>query len=100
MRILGIETSCDETAAAVVVDGRVIESSVVSTQIALHAPFGGVVPEIAGRAHVERIVPVIREALRQAGLRADGAGVDAIAIHIRSCGSILGRSVAAMSTAL
>ena len=82
MRILGIETSCDETAAAVVVDGRRIESSVVSTQIALHAPFGGVVPEIAGRAHVERIVPVIREALRHAGLGPDGVGVDAVACTV------------------
>ena len=82
MRILGIETSCDETAAAVVVDGRRIESSVISTQIALHAPFGGVVPEIAGRAHVERIVPVIREALRHAGLGPDGVGVDAVACTV------------------
>ncbi len=82
MRVLGIETSCDETAAAIVVDGRRIESSVVSTQIALHAPFGGVVPEIAGRAHVERIVPVIREALRLAGLGPDGAGIDAVACTV------------------
>ncbi len=82
MRILGIETSCDETAAAIVVDGRRIESSVVSTQIALHAPFGGVVPEIAGRAHVERIVPVIRESLRLAGLGPDGAGIDAVACTV------------------
>ncbi len=82
MRILAIETSCDETAAAVVVDGRVIESSVVSTQIALHAPFGGVVPEIAGRAHVERILPVVREALAQAGLERTGAGVDAVACTV------------------
>ena len=82
MRVLGIETSCDETAAAIVVDGRRIESSVVSTQIALHAPFGGVVPEIAGRAHVERIVPVIRESLRLAGLGPDGAGIDAVACTV------------------
>ena len=82
MRILGIETSCDETAAAVVVDGHLIESSVVSTQIALHAPFGGVVPEIAGRAHVERIIPVVREALEQAGLDPSGVGVDAVACTV------------------
>ena len=82
MRILGIETSCDETAAAVVVDGHRIESSVVSTQIALHAPFGGVVPEIAGRAHVERIVPVVREALGQAGLAHTGEGIDAVACTV------------------
>jgi N6-L-threonylcarbamoyladenine synthase len=82
VRILGIETSCDETAAAVVVDGRVIEASVVSTQIALHAPFGGVVPEIAGRAHVERIVPVVHETLDQAGLNRSGVGIDAVACTI------------------
>ena len=82
MRILAIETSCDETAAAVVVDGRVIESSVVSTQIALHAPFGGVVPEIAGRAHVERILPVVREALTNAGLDRAGVGIDAVACTV------------------
>ncbi len=82
MRILGLETSCDETAAAIVVDGSVIESSIVSTQIALHAPFGGVVPEIAGRAHVERIIPVVREALTQAGLDHSGRGVDAVACTV------------------
>jgi N6-L-threonylcarbamoyladenine synthase len=82
VRILGLETSCDETAAAVVVDGRTIESSVVSTQIALHAPFGGVVPEIAGRAHVERIVPVIHEALERAGSDRHGRGIDAVACTI------------------
>ena len=82
MRILAIETSCDETAAAIVVDGRVIESSVVSTQIALHAPFGGVVPEIAGRAHVERILPVVREALHLAGSDRTGRGIDAVACTI------------------
>ena len=82
MRILGLETSCDETAAAIVVDGHLIESSVVSTQIALHAPFGGVVPEIAGRAHVERIIPVVREALMQAGLDHRGHGIDAVACTV------------------
>ena len=58
-RILGIETSCDETAAAVVVDGRDVLSSVVSSQVDLHARFGGVVPEIASRAHVELLTPVV-----------------------------------------
>jgi N6-L-threonylcarbamoyladenine synthase len=67
-RILGIETSCDETAAAVVEDGRRVRSSVVSSQVDLHAPFGGVVPEIAGRAHVELITAVISEALMEAGV--------------------------------
>jgi len=76
-RILGIETSCDETAAAVVDDGRVVVSSVVSSQIDLHARFGGVVPEIASRAHVDLIGPVIADALGEAGTDLDG--LDAVA---------------------
>lgn len=85
--ILGIETSCDETAASVVVDGRTVLSSVVSSQIDLHARYGGVVPEIAGRAHVGDIVPVIAEALNRAGFdrggkREDGASIDAVAATI------------------
>jgi N6-L-threonylcarbamoyladenine synthase len=79
-RVLGIETSCDETAAAVVDDGVVIASSVVSSQIDLHARYGGVVPELAGRAHVELITPVLAEALEQAGSGPDGAGIDAVAV--------------------
>jgi N6-L-threonylcarbamoyladenine synthase len=67
VKILGIETSCDETAAAVVVDGRVTLSSVVASQVDLHARFGGVVPEIASRAHVALINDVIAEALVEAG---------------------------------
>jgi N6-L-threonylcarbamoyladenine synthase len=66
--VLGIETSCDETAAAVVEDARRVLSSVVSSQAAVHAPYGGVVPEIASRHHVENIVPVIEEAMREAGV--------------------------------
>ncbi len=65
--ILGIETSCDETAASVVVNGSTILSSVVSSQVDLHARFGGVVPEIASRAHTELITPVIAQALVEAG---------------------------------
>ena len=65
MNILGIETSCDETAAAVVKDGREVLSSVVYTQIPLHAPYGGVVPEIASRAHVEKIVQVVTDAIAE-----------------------------------
>jgi len=65
--ILGIETSCDETAASVVVDGTSILSSVVSSQVDLHARFGGVVPEIASRAHTELITPVVAQALVEAG---------------------------------
>ena len=82
MRVLGIETSCDETAAAVVVDGHLIESSIVSSQIDLHVPYGGVVPEIAGRAHVQRLNPVVREALRSASLDTSGSGIDVVAATI------------------
>ena len=67
VRILGIETSCDETAAAVVDDGRNVRSSVVSSQVDLHARYGGVVPEIASRAHVELVNDVISQALLEAG---------------------------------
>ncbi len=79
-RVLGIETSCDETAASVVEGGSVIVSSVVSSQIDLHAKYGGVVPELAGRAHVELLTPVIAEALADAGTDASGAGIDAVAV--------------------
>lgn len=68
MLVLGIETSCDETAAAVVVDGRGIRSNVVASQADLHRRFGGVVPELASRKHVERLLPVTDEALEQAGV--------------------------------
>jgi N6-L-threonylcarbamoyladenine synthase len=68
MLILGIETSCDETAAAVVEDGRRVLSSVVATQFELHAQYGGVVPEIAARRHLENILPVIQGALDAAGV--------------------------------
>jgi len=77
-RILGIESSCDETAAAVVADGVRILSNVISSQVALHAKYGGVVPELASRAHLEKIVPVVREACEQARL-AYGE-LDAIAV--------------------
>ncbi len=77
MLILGIETSCDETAAAVVADGRVVHSSVVSSQVDLHARYGGVVPEEASRAHVDLIVPVVRDALAAAGVTL--ADLDAVA---------------------
>jgi N6-L-threonylcarbamoyladenine synthase len=78
MRILAIESSCDETAAAVVEDGRHALSNVVSTQIELHARWGGVVPELASRRHLESIGPVVGEALEKAG--ADVASLDAIAV--------------------
>jgi len=76
--ILGIETSCDETAAAVVADGYHVRSNVVATQFELHAKFGGIVPEIASRAHIERLDTVIREAMARAG--ASRETIDAIAV--------------------
>jgi len=76
--ILGIETSCDETSAAVVADGREIRSNVVSSQIELHAPYGGVFPEVASRAHIERISPVTNQALCEAGVTL--GEIDAIAV--------------------
>jgi tRNA N6-adenosine threonylcarbamoyltransferase len=78
MIVLGIETSCDETAAAVVADGRRILSSVVSSQVAIHRPFGGVVPELASRKHIEAIVPVVRQALSEGGI--SQAGLEAVAV--------------------
>ncbi len=74
MDILGIETSCDETAAAIVRDGREVLSSVVYTQIPLHQPYGGVVPEVASRAHIEKISGVVAEAIK------GGGKVDAVAV--------------------
>ena len=76
--ILGIETSCDETAAAVVTEAGSILSSIVSSQAALHAPFGGVVPEIASRRHLELVSPVVREALDEAGTTL--AAIDRVAV--------------------
>src|SRR5574341_154411 len=66
--ILGIETSCDETAAAVVMDGAAIRSNVIASQVDLHARYGGVFPEIASRAHIENIYPVVDEALSEANV--------------------------------
>jgi N6-L-threonylcarbamoyladenine synthase len=78
VRILGIESSCDETAAAVVADGREILSSVVASQIDIHRKYGGVVPELASREHLRRIVPVVREAMELAKMHLED--VDAIAV--------------------
>ena len=68
MRVLGIETSCDETAAAVVDEHGFVYSDVVHSQVAVHAPFGGVVPELAARDHLRRVRPVIEKALADAGV--------------------------------
>jgi N6-L-threonylcarbamoyladenine synthase len=78
MRVLGIETSCDETAAAVVADGRCVLSSVVASQDDVHARYGGIVPELASRRHLEVIVPVVERALADAGVAA--AELDGIAV--------------------
>jgi len=80
-RILGIESTCDETAAAIVADGRSVLSNVVASQAHLHAKYRGVVPEIASRAHIENILPVIREALQQANVNL--AEIDAISVAHR-----------------
>ena len=79
MNFLGIETSCDETAAAVFTDQLVVRSSVVASQTDLHARFGGVVPEIASRAHLRNLLPVIDEALTRAGLGLQDIGC--VAVH-------------------
>ncbi len=76
--ILAIESSCDETAAAVVKNGREVLSNVINTQIAIHTEYGGVVPEIASRKHIENINPVIRKALEDAGVTLDD--IDAIGV--------------------
>ena len=78
MMVLGIESSCDETAAAVVADGRRIVSSVVASQDAVHAPYGGIVPELASRRHLEVVVPVVERALAEGGVRV--SDVDGIAV--------------------
>ena len=79
--LLGIESTCDETAAAVVIDGYDVRSNIISSQVDLHARFGGVVPEIASRAHIEKIIPVIAEALDAANSKL--SEIDAIAVAHR-----------------
>ena len=78
LNILGIETSCDETAAGVVADGRVLMSNVISSQIDLHAKYGGVVPELASRQHVRDLIPVLEQAAADADLSLED--MDAIAV--------------------
>lgn len=100
MKILGIETSCDETAAAVVEDGRRLLSNVVQTQIDIHAQYGGVVPEVAARSHIEVINPVVNQALADAGCTWDD--IDAIAVTYAPglIGSLLVGTLAARTLAL
>ncbi len=95
MNLLTLETTCDETAAAVVTDRLEVLSSVVASQDELHCRFGGVVPEIASRAHLERILPVIDEALRRAGLSLADVELVAVANTPGLAGSLLVGLVAA-----
>ena len=78
IKILAIESSCDETAAAVVENGRKVLSNVISTQIDIHTLYGGVVPEIASRKHLERINQVVKEALKQSSVTLED--IDAVAV--------------------
>src|SRR6266498_3133534 len=80
MRVLGIETSCDETAVAVVEDGRTILSNLLASQVHLHEKFGGVVPEVASRAHLENINPLITMSLTEAGMWVND--IDAVAVTV------------------
>jgi N6-L-threonylcarbamoyladenine synthase len=97
--VLGIETSCDETAASIVMGGTDVLSSVVSSQIDVHAKFGGVVPEIASRAHLELIRPVINEALDNAGVHAERIDAVAVTIGPGLIGALLVGVAAAKATA-
>ena len=100
MKVLGIESSCDETAASVVEDGFRLLSNVVRSQIDIHKAYGGVVPEVAARSHIEVIVPVVEEALEQAGCSWDD--IDAIAVTYAPglIGSLLVGTLAARTLAL
>jgi N6-L-threonylcarbamoyladenine synthase len=99
-KLLALESSCDETAAAVIDEELRILSSVVASQTALHRKFGGVVPEVASRAHVERILPVIDEALRQAGTRLDELAAVSVVTHPGLVGSLLVGLTAAKTLAM
>ena len=89
MRILGIESSCDETAAAVVEDGETVVSSVVASQMSTHGKYGGVVPELASREHLRAIVPVVREALERAGTQLADLSAIAATVGPGLVGSLL-----------
>src|SRR5882757_10136385 len=100
MLVLGIESSCDETAASVVEYGRRLLSNVVQTQIDIHAQYGGVVPEVAARSHIEYINPVINQALSDASCTWDD--IDAIAVTYAPglIGSLLVGTLAAQTLAV
>ena len=89
MNILGIDTSCDDTSAAVLKDGNTVLSNVINSQIKLHNPYGGVVPELASREHVRNIVPVVDEALSRAGVKLDEINGVAVTIGPGLVGSLL-----------
>src|SRR6185295_17882087 len=89
MLTLGIESSCDETAAAVVDETGLVRSDVVRSQVALHAPYGGVVPELASRDHVRGITLVIREAMARAGVGFDALGGIAVTARPGLAGALL-----------
>ncbi|MBN1850359.1 MAG: tRNA (adenosine(37)-N6)-threonylcarbamoyltransferase complex transferase subunit TsaD [Deltaproteobacteria bacterium] len=89
MNILGIDTSCDDTSAAVIVDGHEVLSNVVNSQIRLHHPYGGVVPELASREHVRNIVPVVHEALARANLKIKNLDGVAVTVGPGLIGSLL-----------
>ena len=95
MNVLGIETSCDETSAAIVADGREIRANIIASQADLHSRYGGVVPEVASRKHVERMLPVLQEALETAGMTY--ADIDAFAVTNRP--GLLGALLVGVSAA-
>jgi N6-L-threonylcarbamoyladenine synthase len=100
MLVLGLETSCDETAAAVVRNGREVLSNVIATQIDIHAVYGGVVPEIAARSHIEEVLPVISEALRIAGVTWNDIDIIAVTAGPGLFGSLLIGTLTARTIAL
>jgi N6-L-threonylcarbamoyladenine synthase len=93
--LLALESSCDETAAAVIDDGYTVRSSVVASQVDLHASFGGVVPELASRAHIETITPIVARALEEAGV----AGPDLTAVAVTSGPGLVGALLVGIATA-
>jgi len=95
MLVLGIESSCDETAAAVVQDGRILRANVIASQIEVHSRYGGVVPEIASRKHIEAIAPVIYQALDDAGLALE----DIEGIAVTQGPGLVGSLLVGLSTA-